>query len=177
MVNDHLRPGSTLEVPRARAIVPALQQRIANARTAGMPIVYVVDRHTDDDSDMDFVDGWGAHNIEGTDGDAVWPDLAPESTDRIVHKPTYSAFTESNLEEVLEELKVDSLVLTGCLTELGLMATATAALERGFAVEVPVDSQAGSHPDIEKNTLITLSAMVPYGPARKARLAKLALVA
>ena len=31
----------------------------------------------------------------------------------------------------LDELRVDSLVLTGCLTEIGLMATATDALQQG----------------------------------------------
>jgi nicotinamidase-related amidase len=169
MINDHLTPGSTLEVPRAREIVPALRERIARARAEGVPVVYVVDTHDPDDSDMDFVDGWGAHNIAGTPGVEVWPDIAPAPGDRVVNKSTYSAFTQSKLEEVLDELKVDSLVLTGCLTELGLMATATAALERGYAVDVPADSQAGSHPDIERATLVTISAMAPYGPARAAR--------
>lgn len=173
MVNDHLVPGVALEVPRARAIVPALKARLASARAAGTPIVFIIDRHEADDSDMDFVEGWGAHNIAGTSGSEVWPELAPAPGDRIVTKPTYSAFTESKLGEVLHELGVDSLVLTGCLTEIGLMATAKDALERGFAVEVPADSQAGSHPDLERTTLVTLSAMTPYGPARKALLREL----
>ncbi len=166
MVNDHLRPGSTLEVPRAREIVPALAERIAAARSTGVPVVYVVDAHEADDSDLDFVDGWGAHNIAGTDGVAVWAPLAPVAGDRVVEKPTYSAFTRSKLADVLDELGVDSLVLTGCLTEIGLMATAKDALERGYSVEVPSDLQAGSHPDLERSTLVTLSAMAPYGPAR-----------
>src|SRR6185437_13196617 len=38
MIVDHLAPGSLLEVPRAREIVPALQKRIAAARTAGIPV-------------------------------------------------------------------------------------------------------------------------------------------
>jgi nicotinamidase-related amidase len=170
MVNDHLRPGVALEVPRARTIVPALKARIARARAEQMPIVYVVDQHAEDDSDLDFVDGWGAHNVAGTAGAEVWSELAPESGDRVVTKPTYSAFTESNLSEVLDELRVDALVLTGCLTEIGLMATAKDALERGFAVDIPADSQAGSHPDLERSALVTLSAMAPYGPARAALL-------
>ena len=173
MMNDHLRPGVALEVPRARAIVPSLKARIERARAAGVPVVFVVDRHEADDSDLDFVEGWGAHNIAGTSGGEVWTELAPAPGDRIVFKPTYSAFTDSTLGEVLGELQVDSLVLTGCLTEIGVMATAKDALERGFSVDVPVDSQAGSHPDLERTTLVTLSAMTPYGPARKALLRKL----
>jgi nicotinamidase-related amidase len=175
MTKDHLSPGVALEVPRAREVVPALRERLRKARAEGMPVIYVVDRHDDDDSDTDFIDGWGAHNLVGEEGAAshVWPDIAPESGDRIVTKPTYSAFTDSKLEEVLDELGVDSIVLTGCLTEINLMATAKDAMERGFAVEVPPDSQAGASERGEQATLATIHLMVPYGPARKKRLERL----
>jgi nicotinamidase-related amidase len=179
MTRDHLAPGSVLEVPRAREVVPALKERLRKARAEGVPVIYVVDRHDDDDSDTDPIDGWGAHNLVGESDAAshVWPDLAPESTDRIVTKPTYSAFTDSKLEEVLDGLGVDSIVLTGCLTEINLMATAKDAMERGFAVDVPIDSQAGATHGGEQATLATIQLMVPYGPARKKRLERLGHVA
>ena len=174
MINDHLQPGSLLEVPRAREVVPALKRRIQEARKEGIPIVYVVDEHDPDDPDLDE---WGTHAVKGTPGVEVWEELAPESGDRIVKKPTYSSFYQSNLTEVLDELKVDTLVLTGCLTELGIMATATDAMQQGFVVEVPPDSQAGSCIEQEMATLGTISVMAPFGPARKKRLAQLAAAA
>jgi nicotinamidase-related amidase len=91
----------------------------------------------------------------------------------VVNKPSYSAFFDTNLDKVLDELRVDSLVLTGCLTEIGLMATATDALQRGFDVEVPPDSQAGSSAEMEVASLAAMTVMAPYGPARKKRLAYL----
>ena len=174
MINDHLQPGSLLEVPRAREVVPALKRRIEEARKEGVPVVYVVDEHDADDPDLD---AWGTHAVKGTPGTEVWEEIAPESGDRIVKKPTYSAFHQSNLTEVLDELKVDTLVLTGCLTELGIMATATDAMQQGFVVEVPADSQAGSCVEQEMATLGTISVMAPFGPARKKRLAQLAAAA
>lgn len=171
MINDHLQPGALLEVPRARAVVPALRKRIAEARAAGVPIVYVVDEHEPDDPDLD---AWGTHAVKGTPGTEVWSELAPESGDRIVKKPSYSAFYDSTLESVLDELKVDTLVLTGCLTEIGVMATATDAMQKGFAVEVPLDSQAGSCAEMETAAVGTINVMAPFGPARKARLERLA---
>lgn len=174
MINDHLQPGSLLEVPRARDVVPALKQRIADARKAGVPVVYVVDEHDPDDPDLDE---WGTHAVKGTPGTEVWEELAPESGDRIVKKPTYSAFHKSDLTNVLDELKVDTLVLTGCLTEMGIMATAFDAMQQGFVVEVPPDSQAGSCVEQEMATLGTINVMAPFGPARKARLDRLAQLA
>lgn len=171
MINDHLKPGSLLEVPRAREVVPALKKRIDEARAAGVPIVYVIDEHDADDPDLD---AWGTHAVKGTTGNDVWEELAPQSGDRIVKKPSYSAFYESNLTSVLDELKIDTLVLTGCLTEIGIMATATDAMQQGFVVEVPADSQAGSCVELETAALGTMNVMAPFGPSRKKRLDRLA---
>ncbi|MDB4942561.1 MAG: Nicotinamidase [Labilithrix sp.] len=171
MINDHLMPGSVLEVPRARAIVPALKQRIEAARASGVPVIYVVDEHDPDDPDLD---AWGTHAVKGSSGTHVWAEIAPAPGDRVVNKASYSAFFESDLTRVLDELKVDALVLTGCLTELGVMATATDAYQQGFAVEVPPDAQAGSCAELEASAIGVMNVMAPFGPARKKRLERLA---
>lgn len=170
MIVDHLVPGRPMEVPRARAIVDALANRIAGARAAGVPVVYVVDRHAPDDPELDE---WGSHAVEGTEGADVWPPLAPQPGDRVVTKPSYSAFFGSELESVLEALSVDTLVLTGCATEVQLLATGTDALQRGFALEMPPDTQAGASEVGERVALAVLSGLAPFVPARRARLARL----
>ena len=171
MINDHLTPGRPLEVPRARAIVPALARRLDDARTAGEPVVYVLDRHELDDPELD---AWATHAVSGTEGAAVWPALAPRPGDRVVTKPSYSAFYGSDLERVLDELAVDTIVLSGWATEVQLMATATDALHRGFALELPADSQAGASEAGETFVLGVFASLVPYAPARKARLERAA---
>jgi nicotinamidase-related amidase len=172
MIVDYLTPGRPLEVPRARDIVPAIAARLEAARKEGVPVVYIVDQHKPGDADLAL---WGAHAIEGTEGDEVWPALAPKPGDRIVHKPTYSAFSRSELDHVLAELAVDTLVLTGCLTEIGLFCTAKDALERGFAVELPRDAQAGSSASTERVALSVLDLLPPYAPARHELLARVGL--
>ncbi|MGH7282524.1 MAG: cysteine hydrolase family protein, partial [Polyangiaceae bacterium] len=169
MLNDHLTPGRPLEVPRARDVVPAVQKRIAQARKDRMPVVYVCDEHDPNDSDLEE---WAVHNVRGTEGAEVWPALAPKAGDAIVKKPTYSAFSRSNLEGVLGKLGVDTLVMTGCATELGMLATAMEALQRGYAIEIPPDSQAGVSESSEQTALTILSLMPPYGPAREELLAR-----
>ncbi len=171
MLKDHLTPGRPSEVPRARDIVPALAKRIEDARKQGVPVVFVVDEHDASDPDLEM---WGAHNVRGTDGPEIWPELNPTPKDRVVKKSTYSAFVGSELQTVLDELKVETLVLTGCLTELGMLATATDAMQRGFVVDVPPDSQAGSSPELEHVAMGLMRVLAPYGPARKARLEMLA---
>lgn len=89
MINDHLDPGAMLEVPRAREVVTALQERLADARARGVPIVYVVDEHDPDDPDLD---AWGTHAVRGTRGNEIWEPLRPAPGDVVVKKPSYSAF-------------------------------------------------------------------------------------
>ena len=167
MIHDHLEPGALLEVPRARAIVGPLDRRLEAARAAGTPVVFVLDEHEEDDPDLL---AWGRHAVRGSAGAAIWHELTSAASDLVVRKPSYSAFFRSDLDVVLDRLGVDTLVLTGCLTELGILATATDAMQRGFDVEVPPDSQAGSSAPAEEAALGVLRVMAPFGPARKARL-------
>jgi nicotinamidase-related amidase len=161
MIHDHLAPGGPLEVPRARDIVPALSARLAGARAKGVPVVYVCDAHDEGDPDYGF---WPMHALNGTEGAAVWHELAPQPGDRVVTKPTYSAFQRSELGPMLEEMRADELVITGCATELGIHATAVDALQRGYVVTIPPDCQAGVSALAEQVTMLTLSTMPPYDP-------------
>lgn len=174
MINDYVRAGGPMEVPRARAIVPALATRIESARAEGVPVVYIVDRHSHDDADLDV---WGTHAVEGSTGGEVWPELAPRADDRIVAHPTYSGFFKSDLDTALRALNVDTLVITGCLTEIQMFATATDAMQRGYAVEVPADAQAGASESGEQVAMAMMRFMAPYEPARRALLASLPAIA
>jgi nicotinamidase-related amidase len=171
MIVDHLTLGHCVEVPRALAIVPALAKRIKAARADGVPVVYVLDRHQPDDPELDEC---GVHAVEGSQGAEVWPPLVPAANDRIVTKPSYSGFHATELEGVLDALAVDTLVLTGCATEVQLLATAMDALQRGFAVELPADSHAGMTEAGENVAAGLLAGLAPYTPARRARLTRIA---
>jgi nicotinamidase-related amidase len=171
MLVDHLTPGRPLEVPRARDIVPAVAKRIDEARAEGIPVVYILDQHEPDD--LELLE-WGVHAVVGTEGAEVWPPLAPKPGDPTVTKPTYSSFFESRLGQVLDELAVDTLVMTGCATEVQLLTTAIDALQRGFDVEMPPETQAGYSDLGERFAMGVLAAIIPYAPARKVRLERIA---
>jgi nicotinamidase-related amidase len=161
MIQDYLTPGRPLEVPRARDIVPALKRHLEDARARKVPVVYVCDTHPADDPD--FRD-WPRHAVEGTPGSDVWPEIAPLEGDLVIRKRTYSAFHGSTLADTLDELGADSLILTGCATEIGIAATASDALQRGFVVTIPPDAQAGGSVLTEQAALLTLQTMMPFEP-------------
>lgn len=160
MLVDHLTPGRALEVPRARDIVPAMQRSLDEARAAGVPVVYLVDHHEPGDPELEV---WPAHNT-GEPREDIWPALRPVGDDLVVAHRTYSGFFGTDLDAQLRARGVDTLVLTGCLTEIQLFSTAVDALQRGYKVEVPEALQAGSSALAEQVALKTLSVLAPLQP-------------
>lgn len=160
MLVDHLTPGTSLHVPRAVEILPAMERALADARADGTPVVFLVDHHEPDDPELD---AWTVHNV-GAPRDDVWPSLRPLDHELVVPHRSYSGFFGTDLDVSLRARGVDTLVLTGCLTEIHLFATAVDALQRGFRVEVPGGLQAGSSELAEAVVLKTLSVMAPTAP-------------
>lgn len=171
MIEDYLEPGRPLHVPRAREVVPALAARLARAREEKLPVLFLCDYHEPGDADLAH---WPAHGLDATGGWRVVPELAPLPEEPVLKHGTFSSFVGTALEEKLSSLGVEHLVLTGCATEVGVLATATDALMRGYSVEVPADSQAGTSEEAERVALRVLQVLVPYGPAQAARQAALA---
>lgn len=145
MLEDFLRPGAPLEVPKARKILPALKRRIAQARRRKIPVVYVCDSHTRKDPEL-AMKIWPPHAMKGTAGSRVVLELAPRRGDFIVRKNTYSAFYKTRLDRLLRRLGVRQVTLTGCVTNICVLYTAHEALQRGYRVAVPRDSVAGLDP-------------------------------
>jgi nicotinamidase-related amidase len=160
MLRDHLTPGGPLEVARAREIVPAVKQRVDAAHAASEAVVYLVDHHEPGDPELTT---WPAHNTADPLDD-LWPEFKPTGDDRVVTHRSYSGFFETKLHETLQALEVNTLVITGCITEIHVFATATDALQRGYRVELPRDCQAGSSAMAEHLALATLSVMAPTLP-------------
>lgn len=140
MLNDFIAPGAPLEVPAGRGIIPAIKKRLEEARREGTPVVFVCDAHAPDDAEFGV---WPPHAVAGTPGAEVVEELSPLPGERIVSKTTYSGFHSTELEEVLRELKVGHLVITGVVTNICILYTAADALMRGYRVTVPPDCVAG----------------------------------
>lgn len=142
MLNDFVLPGAPLEVPETRKVIPNIKREIENARKQGSPVIYVCDVHEPDDREFSRF-GWPAHAVKGTKGAEVVDELKPREGDIIVGKTTYSGFYNTKLDETLKKLDVDTLRLTGCVTSICVMFTASDAVLRGYKVIVVEDGVAG----------------------------------
>jgi nicotinamidase-related amidase len=142
MLNDFVLPGAPLEVPDARTIIPVIQKEIGRVHAAGGPVIYVCDSHATDDKEFRKFN-WPPHAVKGTAGAAVVDALKPALGDIVIPKDTYSGFYGTRLDEMLKSLDVDSLRLTGCVTHICIMFTASDAVLRDYDVLVVENGVAG----------------------------------
>jgi len=142
MLNDFVQPGAPLEVPETRRVVPNIKREIEKAHAAKAPVIYVCDSHAPNDKEFGKF-GWPPHAVKGTKGAEVVEGLRPLKGDILIKKTTYSGFYKSRLDETLKKLRVKSLRLTGCVTHICVMFTASDAVLRGYGVTVVSDAVAG----------------------------------
>ena len=79
--------------------------------------------------------------------------LEPDREDYSILKPRHSAFYETPLQFLLEELEVDSLILTGLSTDMCVFATAQDAYVRKYKLWIPSDCVAADTAEHEREAL------------------------
>lgn len=75
----------------------------------------------------------------GTPGWEILPALQRQNEDIIVHKQACDAFCETDLWNILEELHIKELLITGCATDFCVDTTIRAAMSLGYEVTVIED--------------------------------------
>lgn len=130
MLNDFVT--GALKCERGLAIVPHTQKLLDGARKNHVPVIFCNDSHLPNiDHELKL---WGNHAIKGTNGAKIIPELGPKSTDYIIEKRRYSGFFHTDLDLLLKELEVDTVVLTGLHTHVCVRHTAADAYQLGYNV-------------------------------------------
>jgi nicotinamidase-related amidase len=141
MLNDFVREDGALPVPGANKLIEPINKLIGEFRERKEPIIFVQDSHDEDDREFK---AWPKHAVEGTEGAEVIKELDKRPEDIVVKKKRYSAFYNTDLDDILREKGVDTLVLTGVLTDICVMHTATDAAMRNYKIIVPENCVASS---------------------------------
>jgi len=141
----------------AQAVVTGIERLVDAARRSGSPVVYITDAHLPG-VDHEF-EVWGSHAVAGSPEAEVVPELEPEEGDHRLYKRRYSAFYATGLDALLRELKVDTVILTGVLTNICVQHTAAAAYFRDYRVVVPTDCVNALTPEEQETSLAFMARM------------------
>ena len=148
MQNDFVASGAAMETPAARAVVPKLADALKICRDAGIKVIYTAHVHRHDGSDMGLFDDMHppianrAALVDGTLGVDIYPELAPASGEHVIKKHRYSGFFGTDLDMILREWGIDTVIISGTTTENCCSATARDAMFRNYRVVFLSDATA-----------------------------------
>jgi ureidoacrylate peracid hydrolase len=150
----------------AQQIVPNINRLAQGVRETGGTVVWIQTLYTDD-----TLENWstlysmlGMNGTEkrakalagGSKGYELWSDLDVKPEDLIVVKNRYSAFIQgsSDLEKVLRERGIDTLLITGTVTNVCCESTARDAMMLNFKTVMITDGNAAVTDDDHNASLI-----------------------
>lgn len=90
--------------------------------------------------------------IKGTWNTEVVKELQPRPDDIVVWKRTYGAFQDTDLERILRNLKVDTLIFTGIATHMCLESTLREGFMKGFRVAMLKDCTTTFDDELQRNS-------------------------
>lgn len=151
----HLDPAVAtmpLAADRAERVVAANSRFFKSCRAAGIPIVHLLTQYRDAE-EIASMPAWLArsrnpdnprrnvlnHNLAGTPGVAVMPQLLDPSDWVVDTKKRYDCFVGTDLDFLLRSHGINTLLITGVNTNSCVLSTACAACSRDYAVVVIED--------------------------------------
>jgi len=154
-LNGYLHPRDPAKVAflKERNILPNLQRLLTGARRAGLTTFYPSGAHAADgsdtverltDTDMDLSPIAGDKPIKprfykDSNDSEIAPEVAPADGDVVVRKNRWSSFFQTNLELQLRARGIDTIVIAGGSTDVGIASTVFAARDLDFGIVVVSD--------------------------------------
>ncbi|WP_411842363.1 cysteine hydrolase family protein [Salinicoccus sp. HZC-1] len=138
----------------AREIEEELVQKIKSASDANKPVFFMMDLHQEGDPHHPESALFPPHNIAGTRGrelygrvKRIYEEIKDLGHVFFIDKTRYSAFAGTNLDQLLRERNIDTVVLTGLVTDICILHTAVDAYNKGYKIKVPASCVASFNPE------------------------------
>ena len=141
MLEDMINQGRPFQMPPEfkQNIVLNIRRFLDKSRRNRIPIIYISDVHRPDDPEFSDFQSGVEHAISGTKGAQVIEEVYPQKGDFIVNKRRFSGFYATDLDLLLKDLGVKSVVLVGRPTNVCVLYTAADAYSRGYSVYAIAD--------------------------------------
>jgi ureidoacrylate peracid hydrolase len=153
MLNDFVDPAGKMPLADGASVIAPIRGLVDGMRSLGASIVWICDRHQPDDREFAKRD---PHCLDGTWGAQVIPQLSPQPGDREVAKRRYSAFFGTDLDLLLRELGIRTVVAAGVVTNICVRSTVHDAFFRGYQVVVPEDCVKATSAREQRSTLFDI---------------------
>lgn len=177
MQRDFLEPGGfgeTLgnDVSLLQAAVGPCQQALAAARATGLMVIHTREGHRPDLSDappakiargapsrrIGDPGPMGRILVRGEPGHCIIDALAPLPGEVVLDKPGKGAFHATDLEQILRNGGIDTLIICGVTTEVCVHTTIREGNDRGYRCVALADACASYFPEFHRIGLEMIAA-------------------
>jgi len=125
----------------ARQIVPNIIKIVEESRKKNIPIIHVIDSHLPTDVEVRKI--WGPHAMKDSSEARIITELEPRSEKEFVlEKRWYSGFRGTGLAQLLRDLDVKCIIVTGIATNICVLHTVADAVYERFEVVLVSDATA-----------------------------------
>jgi biuret amidohydrolase len=148
MQNDFVAAGAPMETSAARSMAPRLAEALKICRSIGIRVIYTAHVHRHAGCDMGLFDDMHppianrSASVDGTPGVDTTLILPLRPGEHVIKKHRYSGFYGTDLDIVLREWGIDTVVISGTTTENCCHATARDAMFRNYRVAFLADATA-----------------------------------
>ena len=165
--NDGFIARFGLDVSDMQAAIPRINDFIRVCRATGVPVIYLREVIAEKTVLPNFLALFGDfENIavrEGTWGAEFYQELLPpEAGERVVVKPCYDGFEDTNLDVTLRSLGVQTCLYAGFASNVCVEATARHGFVKGYYSVLLSDATGAATPD--EHTACERVFKVFYGP-------------
>ena len=157
-----------LDIARLRQTIAPVQALLAAARAAGMRVLFTREGHRPDLSDCPPTKLARSHAagaeigvqgplgrllVRGEYGHDMVDECAPQPGEQVIDKPGYSAFHQTDLDQILRAQGIHTLLVCGVTTEVCVSTSVRAATDLGYHCITVADACAASEAHLQRPAL------------------------
>ncbi|MBD8071529.1 cysteine hydrolase family protein [Bacillus sp. PS06] len=149
MINDFQFKHGPILVKKTQDIVLPILHLKDEMNQRGLPVIYINDHYQVRQADYQKISDHCLNQLS----EPIISQLSPTNDDYFLIKPKHSAFYGTSLDDLLHQLKVESLIITGIAGNICVLFTANDAYMREYDLLIPQDCIASVNPDDQQFAL------------------------
>lgn len=161
MQEEFVNPEGMLWIPDAYEQIDLIRKLIGTCREQKIPVLFTAHVHHPSGLDKGLMfDIWpkiksGALR-EGSKGVEIYHEIRPLPNEKVIFKHRYSAFHNTDLELVLRNMNIGTIIMCGTMTNYCCLSTLIDAFSRDFKIVFGSDINSMDNNDIQDGIMKTI---------------------
>ena len=162
MINDFNFTHGDMLLTHTKTIIEPILHIKKTMKKQGLPIIYINDHYNLWQADFEKI----IDTCKNEENEGLINKIRPTENDYFLIKPKHSAFYGTALHTLLQQLKVDTLILTGIAGNICVLFTANDAYMREYQLWVPEDAIASASMEDNTYTLTMMNHVLKANTAK-----------